>query len=75
MAIVEIGMMGVQHGKTPMEPSTPDGKILDDAWKTITSAPGGPTRVCWGLEEDDQSRVWAFFDWDSLEQHEQFAKS
>jgi hypothetical protein len=75
MAIVEVGMMGVQPNKTPMDPSTSDGAMLNDAWKLVTTAPGGPQKVSWGVEVDDPSKIWCFFDWKSLEQHQEFAKS
>lgn len=68
--------MGVQAGKTPMDPSTPDGKLLHDAWHGIIAAPGGPSRIVWGTEaRDAQTRLWGFFDWESVEQHAAFAKS
>ncbi|KAF2623314.1 hypothetical protein BU25DRAFT_425074 [Macroventuria anomochaeta] len=75
MPIVEVGMMGVRPNKTPMDPSTADGKILSDAWKAVIQAPGGPQRVFWGLEEEDRGRIWGWFDWESVEEHEAFAKS
>ncbi|KAF3038757.1 hypothetical protein E8E11_003804 [Didymella keratinophila] len=75
MAIVEVGMMGVQTGKTPMDPTTPDGRLLHDAWTSVIAAPGGPARVYWGTEVENPSKIWGFFDWESLEQHEAFAKS
>lgn len=72
---VEVGMMHIQPGKTPMDPTTPDGKILTHAWQAITAASGGPQRVYWGTELANPSRIWAFFDWESVAQHEAFAKS
>lgn len=75
MAIVEVGMMGVQAGKTPMDPATADGKILRQAWKSVIRASEGPKRVLWGTEFSDPSRIWGFFDWESIEQHEAFARS
>ncbi|KAJ4246559.1 hypothetical protein NW762_013500 [Fusarium torreyae] len=56
-----------------MDDSTPEGQILTGAWKTVTSKPGGPQRVYWGLETVDPSKIWAFFDFDSVEQHQRFA--
>lgn len=73
--VVEVGLMGVKNGKTPMDPTTSDGKILADAWEAVIKAPGGPERVYWGLEVEDSSRIWGWFDWKSLEEHEEFAKS
>jgi hypothetical protein len=75
MAIVEVGMMGVQAGKTPMDPATADGKILRQAWESVIRASEGPKRVLWGTEFSDPSRIWGFFDWESIEQHEAFARS
>ncbi|KAF4973144.1 hypothetical protein FSARC_488 [Fusarium sarcochroum] len=57
-----------------MDDSTPEGQILTGVWKTVVSKPGGPQRVYWGLESIDPSKVWAFFDFDSVEQHRRFAQ-
>ncbi|PNP86404.1 hypothetical protein FNYG_00106 [Fusarium nygamai] len=57
-----------------MDHTTPEGKILTDAWNTVISKPGGPQRVYWGLESVDASKVWGFFDFDSVEQHCRFAE-
>lgn len=67
--VVEVGFMGVKTGKTS------DGKILINAWEAIIKAPGGPQRIFWGLEVEDSSKIWAWFDWNSLEEHNEFAKS
>ncbi|KPM44065.1 hypothetical protein AK830_g2444 [Neonectria ditissima] len=67
--------MGVKPDLNVMDQATLEGDILTTAWKTVLTKPGGPHRVFWGLETDDPSRLWAFFDWDSIEQHEQFAKT
>ncbi|KAF3048405.1 hypothetical protein E8E12_011772 [Didymella heteroderae] len=75
MAIVEVGMMRVQTGKTPMDARSPDGQLLLSAWGAVMGAPGGPQRVCWGTELEDASRIWCFFDWEGLEQHASFAKT
>lgn len=74
-SIVEVGTMGVQAGETPVDASTPDGEILDNAWKSIINAPGGPQSIFWALENGDQSRFWGWFAWDSLRTHEEFALS
>ena len=74
-SVVEVGLMGVKTGKKPMNPKTSDGKILIDAWEAVIKAPRGPQRVYWGLEVEDSSKIWAWFDWKSLEEHENFAKS
>ncbi|CAF3555538.1 unnamed protein product [Fusarium graminearum] len=74
MVIREVGVMGVKPGINIMDPTTPEGKILDEVWSTVITKPGGPSRVYWGLEKDDPLRIWGFFDWDTVEQHEKFAK-
>ena len=74
MAVTEIGLMGVKPNLDVMNDSTPEGQIVSGAWKAVTTAPGGPSRVHWGLEIEDPTKFWGFFDWDSLQQHEEFAK-
>ena len=75
MTVTEVGLMGVKPGLNVMDESTPEGKVLPAAWNAVSSAPGGPHQVYYGLEIEDPSKVWAFFDWDSLEDHAKFAKS
>lgn len=75
MTITEVGCMGVKPGIDIMDETTPEGKILKNIWQTVTTKPGGPQRVIWGLEVQDPLRLWAFFDWDSQEQHEEFARA
>ncbi|KAI5457535.1 hypothetical protein BGZ63DRAFT_365110 [Mariannaea sp. PMI_226] len=75
MTITEVGCMGVKPGLNIMNQVTWEGQILTNTWKTVIAKPGGPYRVYWGLEMDNTSRVWAFFDWDSVEQHQKFAQS
>ncbi|KAH6663943.1 hypothetical protein F5X68DRAFT_265927 [Plectosphaerella plurivora] len=75
MTITELGCMGVKPNLDIMDPSKPEGRILPDAWDIVTTKPGGPSRVVWGLEHEEPSRVWAFFDWDSVEQHNEFVKT
>jgi hypothetical protein len=74
-SIVEVRMMGVQAGKTPVDASTPDNAILLDAWKFIITAPGGAESIIWALEKGDESRIWAWFEWKNLWAHEEFAVS
>ncbi|KAG8677664.1 hypothetical protein FPOAC1_003691 [Fusarium poae] len=73
MVIQEVGVMGVKPGIDIMDPSTPEGNILHQAWSTVLIKPAGPSRVYYGLEEDNPLRIWGFFDWDTVEQHEKFA--
>ncbi|KAH8817447.1 hypothetical protein F5884DRAFT_897092 [Xylogone sp. PMI_703] len=75
MPIIEVGCMGVKPNLDIMDDNTREGQILTGAWKAVTTAAGGPHQVYWGLEIEDLSRVWAFFDWDSIEDHDKFAKS
>ena len=67
--------MGVKPGLDVMNETTWEGQILMGVWNTVIEAPGGPHRVYWGLEMEDPYKVWAFFDWDSIDHHEKFAKS
>lgn len=75
MAITEVGCMGVKPGLRITDPTTEEGQVLPSVWKKVLTLPGGPRRVFWGLEEEEPSRVWAFFDWESVQQHEDFAKT
>ena len=74
-SIIEVGMMGVQADKTPLDASTPDGALLLDAWKSIITAPGGPESIIWALEKGDQGKLWGWFEWENLRAHEEFAVS
>jgi hypothetical protein len=74
MTVAEVGCMIVKPDLDVMDDSTPEGQILTGTWNTILSKPGGPQRVYWGLESKDSSRLWAFFDFESVRQHEQFAQ-
>ncbi|KAF5653528.1 major facilitator family transporter [Fusarium sp. NRRL 25303] len=74
MTVTEVGCMGVKSNMNIMDHTTPEGKILTDAWKTVISKPGGPQRVYWGLESIDSSKIWCFFDFESVEQHRRFAE-
>ncbi|KAH7188098.1 uncharacterized protein B0J16DRAFT_381982 [Fusarium flagelliforme] len=73
MVVQELGAMGVKPGLDIMNATTPEGKILYQAWKTCLQKPGGPSRLYYGLEEDNPLKIWAFFDWDTIQQHEKFA--
>ena len=42
MTVVEIGLMGVKPGHDVLNPKTHEGQVLDLAWSTVTTAPGGP---------------------------------
>ncbi|KAJ8060115.1 hypothetical protein OCU04_010469 [Sclerotinia nivalis] len=75
MVVTEVGLMGVKAGLNVMDQSTPEGKILWGAWRAVVAAPGGPSKVYFGLEIEDPSKIWGFFDWKSIEEHQSFAKS
>ena len=75
MPVTEIGCMGVKPSLDIMDETTPEGQILEGAWKAVIAAPEGPHQVYWGLEIENPSKLWAFFDWDSVEDHERFAKA
>ncbi|KAJ5690099.1 hypothetical protein N7462_004491 [Penicillium macrosclerotiorum] len=74
MSVIEISCMGVRPSLDIMDESTREGQILRKVWDTVTTDPGGPHRVYWGLENDESSKLWTFFDWDSIEDHEHYAK-
>ena len=74
MPVTEVGCMGVKPDLDVMNDSTDEGQILTGVWNAVTTLPGGPQRVYWGLEVEDPSKLWAFFDWDSIEEHMKFAK-
>jgi hypothetical protein len=99
MPVTEIGCMGVKPGLDVMDDTTEAGQILTRVYETVTTAPGGPCRVYWGVElkadaeeehaesktanddaratesglDPDPPKLWAFFDFDSVEHHEKFA--
>ncbi|OCT49661.1 hypothetical protein CLCR_07434 [Cladophialophora carrionii] len=88
MPVTEVGCMGVKPGLDVMDDTTEAGQILTHAYKTVITAPGGPYRAYWGVEIEanaaaadeetdvrpsDGPKLWAFFDFDSVEHHEKFA--
>jgi hypothetical protein len=75
MAVTEIGCMGVKPSLDVMNDRTTEGQILTKLYNYVVTAPGGPLRVYWGLESEDPSYIWTFFDWNSIEDHEKFAKT
>ncbi|ROW01351.1 hypothetical protein VMCG_05888 [Cytospora schulzeri] len=74
MAITEIGCVVLKPGVDVIDESTPGSNILVTAWKKITSQPTGPFRIYWGLEVENPSNLWSFFDFASVEEHQQFGK-
>lgn len=74
MPVTEIGCHGVKPGVDFMAESTHEGQILTAAWKAATSEKTGPYNLYWGMEVENPSNFWGFFDFDSVEDHEKFAK-
>ena len=74
MTIIELGRMGVKPGYRIMDESTPEGKVLPTAYKAVTTLPGGPQNSHWGGGVEGGSKVWGFFEWNSVKEHEIFAK-
>jgi hypothetical protein len=75
MPVIELGLMGVKPQHDVMDPTTSSGAILHKAWSSVTPAPGGPHWAFGGLEVDDNSQLWGFFEFDSVEHHEEFAQT
>jgi hypothetical protein len=75
MTVVEIGLMGVKPDHDVLNPKTPEGQVLDLAWSTVTTAPGGPYWAYGGVEPDDTLRLWCFFCFDDVKHHMNFAKT
>lgn len=74
MTITEVGCTALKPGMDVMNAATPEGKILNSIWEKVIKNPEGPSRVYWGVEKNDPLKQWAWFDWDSVEHHEKFAK-
>lgn len=76
MRVTEIGPMGVKPEtiSTIMDPSSEAGEVLYKDYTGVTSHPAGPYRAYYGLESEDPSVLWAFFDFDSIEHHTSFAQ-
>lgn len=75
MTVTEVGLMGVKPNHKVTDESTPEGQLLNSIYKNVVSLPGGPSRVYFGLETMNPFMLWAFFDWETLEEHERFAKA
>jgi hypothetical protein len=74
MTVTELGVMGVKPGLKVMDTSTEEGRLLKSIYDKPTAFPGGPSRAYYGLEVEDPSRLWAFFDFKSVEEHRNFAE-
>jgi hypothetical protein len=75
MTVTEVACVAIKPGLDVMNPTTPEGQVLLRAWKPVTAAPGGPHHLYYGVEIEDPSKLWAVCDWDSIEDHLNFAKS
>jgi hypothetical protein len=59
---------------TIMDVATPAGAVLYLSYTGVTSHPKGPLRAYYGVGHDDPSILWAFFDFDSVQHHTDFAR-
>jgi hypothetical protein len=75
MTVIEIGVVGVKPNHQVMNPNTPEGHILNQAWSAVTVAPNGPYWAHGGLDVDSPLRLWGFFAFDSIAHHQGFAKT
>lgn len=74
MVVTEFGCMTVKPDHDVLNEDTPEGKILSDSWHAVANQPTGPYRVFYGLEVENPSKLWGFFDFASVEEHRKFAK-
>jgi len=70
----EVAIMPVKAGSNVRDPTTPEGRIVQDALATVTSQPGCQ-RAYFGVEEEDLSNMRWFLDWDSVDAHKKFMAS
>ncbi|KAF2031448.1 hypothetical protein EK21DRAFT_63319 [Setomelanomma holmii] len=75
MPVVEFGLMGVQPNHPVTNLTTPSGQILQRAWDAVVGALNGPRWAFGGVEVDNAERLWGFFEFESVEQHAEFAKT
>ncbi|KAM0190763.1 hypothetical protein ACHAPI_009290 [Fusarium lateritium] len=75
MAVSEIARVAVKPGINIINPETPDGRILARILRGVTTLAGGPRKVFWGLEVLNPSMLWILFDWEPVEQQQDFAQS
>lgn len=75
MPVTEVGCHPLKAGITDvMDETTHEGKILTTAWKAVTNEETGPYCVYWGQEVENPSNCWGFFDFESVKEHQTFAK-
>ncbi|KAI8997939.1 hypothetical protein BC832DRAFT_595383 [Gaertneriomyces semiglobifer] len=75
MPVTELGCVVIKPGTNPMDEATHEGQVLASAWKAVAEAPTGPYRVYYGGEVEDPTKIWGFFDFESVEDHDNFAKT
>ncbi|KAJ3032294.1 hypothetical protein HK097_005307, partial [Rhizophlyctis rosea] len=75
MPITEFGCSNIKPGTDPLDETTHEGKVLAEAWKSVTQHSNGPYRGYYGVEVEDPSKLWCFFDFESVQDHENFAKT
>tara|TARA_R110002003_G_scaffold48_9_gene4009 strand:- start:13288 stop:13515 length:228 start_codon:yes stop_codon:yes gene_type:complete len=75
MPVIEFGLMGVKPNHAVTDPTTTEGQILHQAWESVSTTPNGPRWVYGGVEVDNPERLWGFFEFESVKQHEDFAKT
>ena len=76
MRVTEFSATGIRdcNVSTIMDPATPAGAVLYRAYTGVTSHPKGPMRAYYGVGHDDPSILWAFFDFESVQHHTEFAR-
>ena len=74
MPVTEVVCMVTKPGTNPIDESSHEGQVLATAWKTVTQHPNGPYRAYYGTEVEDPSKLWCFFDFESVEDHQNFVK-
>jgi len=73
MPTIELGLMRVKPNHAIMDAFTPSGQILQKAWSAVTSYPNGPHWSYGGAEPGDTSKLWGFFEFESVKHHVDFA--
>ena len=74
MPVIEFGLMGIKPDHKVMDATTREGQVLEKAWTAVTVALGGPYWAYGGLDLSNSLLLWAFFAFDSVEHHQEFAK-
>jgi hypothetical protein len=75
MPVIEVGLMGVMPNHAVMDPTKPEGQILERACDSVTAHETGPHWAFGGTEFGDTSRLWGFFEFEPVEHHAEFAKT